>query len=700
MAKSFAGLKSFGSKAVSVIASGALALSLTPAIALASPGTGDLQAQSTNLLAQHYEYINTSGKAVVDMLNGKVKKVVSDDVNHVYQYMGYVHSDGQHYVPYSLYTKITTDSDGVITALDISSGNDTFGGKWGYKADGSSAAVIEGYLPDGVEFTAQENSDGTWSPVLSGVEGYSVSGPTVTLISTNADGTTDALGIDQNPTNEKASAGKSREQTELPHFTSNSGADAFSGGKITVPSSVDGVVVSNEKGSDGSYAKGTVTDANYYNLVKCAYTIGNVATGADAKVTEKATFNTYFSVGSNSEAANAYIDTIPAATWVDTPSSGYTTNRDGWTAITGTFALRMLASWGETLANPAANTNGLDGELGSIDTVSGATKTSAVFVEALTQAHSDGYVKGVSENVKLTIDGEDSLPTINVRDITSETGGSQDLTSVTKNNDGTYTVDIDVKRYGGGYVSLMGVYLYNLNGCKVGTTGMKELAKQSTTGGIKATSSEKPYVAQVTDKAAYGNPGSGVLVEGYGDNSAEKNALIAGRSSKAGDVSKLFGPSDDYAYKSDNMEYVATSRGSSSMTGTMTVKNKDVSHVVVMYLLGHAYFAVAYDLENMSKVADVNDLLGKASASNAASVTEARSAYDALPCDVRPFTTGIDNLEAQEVEIEARPQRNTRDKWRLVRGTGTAVVLAKAAFLLLVCWVIGAVRYLPPFPIG
>ena len=164
MAKSFAGLKSFGSKAVSVIASGALALSLTPAIALASPGTGDLQAQSTNLLAQHYEYINTSGKAVVDMLNGKVKKVVSDDVNHVYQYMGYVHSDGQHYVPYSLYTKITTDSDGVITALDISSGNDTFGGKWGYKADGSSAAVIEGYLPDGVEFTAQENSDGMVDP--------------------------------------------------------------------------------------------------------------------------------------------------------------------------------------------------------------------------------------------------------------------------------------------------------------------------------------------------------------------------------------------------------------------------------------------------------------------------------------------------------------------------------------------------------
>ena len=52
------------------------------------------------------------------------------------------------------------------------------------------------------------------------------------------------------------------------------------------------------------------------------------------------------------------------------------------------------------------------------------------------------------------------------------------------------------------------------------------------------------------------------------------------------------------------------------------------------------------------------------------------------------------------VEIEARPQRKTRDKWRLVRGTGTAVVLAKAAFLLLVCWVIGAVRYLPPFPIG
>lgn len=43
----------------------------------------------------------------------------------------------------------------------------------------------------------------------------------------------------------------------------------------------------------------------------------------------------------------------------------------------------------------------------------------------------------------------------------------------------------------------------------------------------------------------------------------------------------------------------------------------------------------------------------------------------------------------------AKPVRKTKDTWRLVRGTETGVVVAKAAALLLVCWALGSTRYLP-----
>lgn len=46
-------------------------------------------------------------------------------------------------------------------------------------------------------------------------------------------------------------------------------------------------------------------------------------------------------------------------------------------------------------------------------------------------------------------------------------------------------------------------------------------------------------------------------------------------------------------------------------------------------------------------------------------------------------------------ERPAKPVRKTKDTWRLVRGTETGVVVAKAAALLLVCWALGSTRYLP-----
>lgn len=44
-----------------------------------------------------------------------------------------------------------------------------------------------------------------------------------------------------------------------------------------------------------------------------------------------------------------------------------------------------------------------------------------------------------------------------------------------------------------------------------------------------------------------------------------------------------------------------------------------------------------------------------------------------------------------------RPVRKTKDSWLLWRGTGVGYTLAKAALLLALCWVMGAMRYVPAF---
>lgn len=46
-----------------------------------------------------------------------------------------------------------------------------------------------------------------------------------------------------------------------------------------------------------------------------------------------------------------------------------------------------------------------------------------------------------------------------------------------------------------------------------------------------------------------------------------------------------------------------------------------------------------------------------------------------------------------------QPLRKTREAWRLLRGTEPWLVLLRAAILLLLCWLLGAVRYLPALPL-
>lgn len=54
-------------------------------------------------------------------------------------------------------------------------------------------------------------------------------------------------------------------------------------------------------------------------------------------------------------------------------------------------------------------------------------------------------------------------------------------------------------------------------------------------------------------------------------------------------------------------------------------------------------------------------------------------------------------LAFREAWGAGRPVRKTRATWLMLRGSGTAVVLLKAALLLGLCWAVGVTRYLPPF---
>ena len=197
----FERLKGLSSRAGRFLLAGTLAAALTPAVALAAPA--DLQQAGSPALAQgktaslqHYDPVE-SDLAIIgesgDPLAGGVELVSSE--GNVHKYKGYVHSDGSHFKAYSLYTEITTDDNGVLTAVDITSGNDTFAGKWGY-----DTSTVEGWLPKGVSFSATQNGDGSWTPALSGkvLADYVYKFASVALMSVNAQGTADVLGIDQN----------------------------------------------------------------------------------------------------------------------------------------------------------------------------------------------------------------------------------------------------------------------------------------------------------------------------------------------------------------------------------------------------------------------------------------------------------------------------------------------------------------------
>lgn len=531
----------FLTKAMAVVMAGSMATMMTPAAALAQ-----------------YAPDNNTGKAVMTSESGDswgtgtLKKTVNSDGS--VSYTGIVHSDLAHYNGYGLTTKITANSRGLITAIDLSSGNETFAGAWGYKNVAKSVTPIEGYLPDGVSFSATKNSDGTYTLDLAGADRYGTA-------------------VVASPT---------RGASGVTAYTATS-SGAFE--------------VSNGATYDADSNAVTINDDGV-NLVKVTYQIG----------AEKLFFNTYFAVGNDDaqDAANAYIDSIQPTTWDSNPDLTGTmgaTDRDCWTAIMGTiYKQRVLQSWGAYLKDDS-----LTSEVDDLDTVSGATKTSDPFVASLNQAVLDGYVKGVSENVKFTIDGGEVDLNAN----------PEDKSTVTVNSDGQYVLDnifpasTDAKEDHS--VSLAQIDVYQ-TGAKLTTKDIQEIAKNRSS--YKSTTYTAESLGLNPTETTNGRTGQKVTKYSWGDFDTD---LIA------------------FDYDADNPER------------TITAKKGDVDVIALTYTIGHAEITVAYDLKQMKAAGDVSSQIATLTSSSPASdIVAARTAYNALSTDVRGFVDNIEVLEDAE----------------------------------------------------
>ena len=587
MSRTLKRLQSLGAKAGAFALSGVLALSMTPAIALANDGQSGLRTASVLVASESDDgsvlgYVNSSDqtKAIIgesDPLNGGVE--LKSAADNTYQYKGFAHSDGgSHYQAYSLYTKLTTDANGTLTAIDVTSGNDTFAGKWGYQpakvASGKGASTaIRGYLPTGFDFEVVKQGS-AYSPKLSANDSVKDVESTLNSIA--------LVKVTQSGSEYSASKEKAV-------YAVTSGRD----GSTTVTKD-DNFVTLDASGSPSiDLAKGSD-----YNLVRCTYIIGS----------EQTAFDMYFFAGDSASVAKEYAQSaLSPTTWTEDPTSGYSANRDRWMHIVGSVMLRELGSWGAVIKDSTRATDtGLDGEIATLDTVSGATKTSSPFNQALEAAKAAGYVKGVSDDLVFTIDGDrasgsESLPRIDV------TADSKDMSSVvTSNGNDVLSVvfpykDTELTRADSHGVSLTKVSVYALKNQTVGTQGMMALAKQN------SGSDEQPYEAleEYTAKDAVGG------MWAFADATASESQDLRHKYVTAIDDANI---TFEYERYDDPL--------------LITLKNKDVTHVVMQYSMGHGTIAIAYDIASMKAVANA-------------------SAKSSLVYDVQPFFA--QSTDAQEL---------------------------------------------------
>lgn len=386
-------LLGFGPKAGAVALAACIGAMGVPAMALAS-----------------YAPSNNSGRAVMtstgDSWNGQLKKgaiKTNADGTKTASYTGIAHSDLVHYSAYGLTTQITFEKDGTVTGINLTSGNETFAGAWGYKNAAKQMAAVDGYLPDGCSFEVTGNRADGFKPAIKGADSLGVTFSGLSYYAVDA-------------------AGKA---TKVEPKVTSAASSAAAGGRAR-PGAASSTY------DDWNYKTGTVkpSDASV-NVVCVTYSIG-------AETALK--FNTYFAIDAAgnvdadaSSAANKYLDSIAKTTWDVTPDLTGTmaeTNRDKWTVVMATVSMqRELQSWSKSLASGFE----APGEIDDLDTISGATKTSEPFVAALNQAVKDGYVKSIAQNVKLTID-KGSKNAIDVN------ASPADRSTVAKDKQGNYVL--------------------------------------------------------------------------------------------------------------------------------------------------------------------------------------------------------------------------------------------------------------------
>ena len=527
-----------------------------------------------------------SGKAVMsstgDSWDNQLKKLgvaKNADGTKTASYTGIAHSDLIHYSAYGLTTQVTFDSKGTVTAINLTSGNETFAGAWGYKNVGKQVAAIDGYLPDGCSLDVTGNRKDGFTPTIASKTGLSTSFAGLAYYSVDASGKATAV---------------------TPKTTTSASGDN-SGGKAR-----PGAAATTYDDWDYKSGKLTVSDDSV-NVVCVTFSIG-----AESAIK----FNTYFCIAQDgavdadsTSAANKYLDTLAATTWDTTPVLAGTmaeTNRDKWTLVMATVNLqRQLLSWSASIKSDFEAA----GEVSDLDTISGATKTSEPFVAALNQAYTDGYIKSVADNVKLTIDGGTS----NVIDVNANPA---DRSSVSKDSSGNYVLT-NVFPYGEDRAEAHGTTLdtietYAIEG-DVSTAEIAKIAKGRSDYQPLNTYSPKTVIGYEEDD---GDP---IYSQGWPD-----------FKDLSGDIDVDYDASDGTA------------------PIKVTVNNKKITHLALTYTIGHGTITVVYDLKQMEAATKVTAQIKSMKASNAKQVAAARKAYNALSTDVRGFVTNIDKLVKAE----------------------------------------------------
>lgn len=556
---------------------------------------------------------------------------------NTYIYKGYAHGDNAHYSMYSLYTELITDEDGLLTGVNLTSGDDTWSNKWG---DLGANPEITGTLPEGVSFSYTEEN-GVITPELT-VEpdteaekaGWSLSAiylynvqDDLTTVGTDVAGrrgsthmeydasvTLDAAIVDDDDDDEEeaaqgqkggnrsggdASADQSQ-QGEHGNRGGGEGADTQGGerggrggegseggqggGKpadgAANAESADTAAPAEPVGYSYDEATGAITiEGGSYNLVQLQYKFGT-----------EVLFNEFIAVDGN-ENATAYVEknfpdtSLEAIEVVD--GTGVT-NRTKWTySMLSLMAQREFASWGSTFEDESLYTGGNDGEIGDIDTISGATKTSIPFQSALNQAIEAGYVTGVSDEVEVTIDGG-----ADATDGIDATETPQDQTVVTVNDAGQYVITfdfpagVDETAHGDGStmhaIAPNSIEVYALDGEELGTLGVWNLGKG--TAGYEA-------------------------VATYADSSREPGDVD--------DATVTYVSDWEYPYQP-----------------SLTIKDPSITHVVIYYTIGHENLGIAYDLKAMAEAHEVEEAIEALNVDDAAAVSNVLAQYEALNNDV------------------------------------------------------------------